>query len=461
MGPPGKDNLPVSQVIFVLQQSDEMRHPYENALAAQGITICWFQTWESLTRATFTATPAAVVIDIDCVEAPYETPFEWLRANFSGTDLIALSGTDSAQLALQCLRSGFSDFLMKPASPEEFAYSVRKTLQRLDLAQRLQDPTTSLVKAVGQLSGCTTPTLVRIHALEFLSELLGAEGAAWAKLDRQGPEHSKILCSIPRREDSAKLLFDIPLERWNSEDSSPHLFQIEKRDRHRVIVRVKSFTDEAIYLWGLRRKPALGSLRILGTLLEHAELALMNIQKFEEVKQQTFVDDLTGLYNSRYLRYALANSILRCKDHGKKFSVLFIDVDHFKTINDAHTHLVGSEFLVTIGKTIKNAVRRIDPVFRYGGDEFVVILNDTALEGAKEIAERIRKNIERRVFVIRSQRIQTTVSVGIATYPDHAAERDDLLRMADEAMYSAKRTSRNAVHLASPPSPRAPEKSAH
>jgi diguanylate cyclase (GGDEF)-like protein len=110
--------------------------------------------------------------------------------------------------------------------------------------------------------------------------------------------------------------------------------------------------------------------------------------------------------------------------------------------------LIGSEFLIAIGKTIKNSVRNIDPVFRYGGDEFVVILQDTPLEGATEIAERLRKHIERRLFIIKGQKLQTTVSIGVAVYPEHANEREALLRLADEAMYQAKRRTRNAVSLA-------------
>jgi diguanylate cyclase (GGDEF)-like protein len=167
-----------------------------------------------------------------------------------------------------------------------------------------------------------------------------------------------------------------------------------------------------------------------------------------QFKKQTFLDDLTGLYNSRYLKYAITNSILRCKKPNDKFSVLFIDVDHFKMINDKNGHLVGSEFLVAIGRTIRNAIRNLDPVFRYGGDEFVVLLNDMGTNAAKEIAERIRKNIERRVFVIQGVRLQATVSIGVACFPEHASEKDSLLKLADEAMYSAKKDSRNAVHLA-------------
>jgi len=434
--------------IFVLQEGEEMRHPYETALVPQGLEIVWFKDWDTLLKAHPPVPPVAVIVDLDCLKQPYELPFENLRSHFSGTDLIALSGNDSSQMALQCIRSGFSDFLLKPASPEELAYSVRKSKQKNDLVQKTKDPTSSLMRAVTQLSGCTTPTLVRIHALEYLLGLLKAEGGVWAKLDSRGPEHSRILCSIPRRDDSAKLLFDIPLEQWQQPQTKPFCFQLGKQEKPRFLIPMKGFQDEGLYLWGLEKKPTPTMQASTESLLEHAELALMNIQKFEEVKQQTFVDDLTGLYNSRYLRFALTNSIVRCKEQGQKFSVLFIDVDHFKNINDTHSHLVGSEFLITVGKTIKNAVRRIDPVFRYGGDEFVVILNDTPLDGAHEIAERIRKNIERRVFVIKEQRIQTTVSIGIAAYPDHAADRDDLLRLADEAMYSAKKSTRNAVRLA-------------
>jgi len=186
------------------------------------------------------------------------------------------------------------------------------------------------------------------------------------------------------------------------------------------------------------------------TLLEHAELSLLNLEKFEEIKQVTFIDELTGLYNSRYLKYSLANSIQKSKHAEKPFSVLFIDVDHFKVVNTSHGHLVGSDFLVAIGKSIKNTVRESDPVFRYGGDEFIVILPDLEEEGAQLIAERIRKGIERRVFSIRGEKLKATVSIGLALYPRHAKDQDTLIKLADLAMYSAKERSRNTVFIHEP-----------
>jgi len=183
-------------------------------------------------------------------------------------------------------------------------------------------------------------------------------------------------------------------------------------------------------------------------LLDHSETCLFNVHKLKELKQQTFIDDLTGLYNARFLKYAVTNAIRNCKDPHQSFSVLFIDVDHFKGINDKYGHLVGSEFLIAIAKTVKNSVRSIDIAFRYGGDEFVVILTGTNTEGAREIAERLRKNIEMRIFAIQGKRLRTTVSIGLATYPKHADEREQLLKLADDAMYEAKRVSRNKVYLA-------------
>jgi len=437
--------------VYILQETDEMRHPYENALTSLGNKITWFHKLEEVLDGTVTEEPLTLIVDLDCLRQPIEPQIEQLRTLYPNSDLIALSGSDSSQLALQCIRSGFSDFLLKPASPEELGYSLRKSQQRREFIQRLQDPRTEMVRAVTQISSCATPTLARLYGLEFIAKIFGAEGAAWLSSEPNAPEFSQILCAVPKRVDKAKILKELPAKNIKRNPKLPLVLK-SANGKSRKVWLPSEATNEygGILAWGISKAVTKQKLESANRILEHAKLCLLNIQKYEEVKHQTFVDDLTGLYNSRYLKYALTNSILRCKDPKQSFSVLFIDVDHFKRINDEHSHLVGSEFLVTIGKTIKNAVRRIDPVFRYGGDEFVVVLNDTGLEGAREIAERIRKNIERRIFVIKEKRIQTTVSIGLATYPEHASERETLLRMADEAMYSAKRETRNAVHLAVP-----------
>lgn len=432
--------LATTNAFFVLQEADAMRHPYEQALAPLGVQVTWLDNFDALLNSVSRMDPAVVVVDLDTLPHPVEPQLEQLRALFSESELVALSSTDSSQLALHCVRAGFSEFLLKPASPEELAHSLRKSLQKRDLISRIEDPKTSLLRAITQISGATTPALVMVHTLQFLSKHLGACGGAWVRPDTQKKDSLRILASVPGQIQASELQGQT------------------LTGKKKTVIPIPNSDGDFLHFWGLEKKVSQKDTEKLSVLLEHSQLTLHGLQRFEQVKQQTFLDDLTGLFNSRYLKYALAGAVQKYKQPGQGFSVLFIDVDHFKQINDKHSHLVGSEFLVTIAKTIKNAVRKIDPVFRYGGDEFVVILNDSAIDGAMEIAERIRKNIERRVFVIQEARIQTTVSIGLACFPQHAKDSDTLLRMADEAMYSAKRQSRNSVHLAISPPSKPPEK---
>ncbi len=432
--------------IFILQSKDEMRHPYEATLLQLCDKVVWFTSYDQLIAVSEREVASVIIVDLDCVGLARQEHLTQLRALFAESDLIALSSTDSSQLALLCLRSGFVDFILKPASPEELSWVVRKCEQRRDFLNRIQSPGTGMVGAITRISTCTTPTLVQLSVLEYLHRLLDSQGSAWLDIDLKNPESTKITCSVPRNAPISEINYEIPYDALRAKKDL--VFLGEENEMGKLILPCRDFPKNGIFIWGIRKPITTRLLNQCRLIIEHADISLLNLQKFDEIKQQTFIDDLTGLYNSRYLKYALATAILKSKQPGKHFSVLFIDVDHFKNINDQHGHLVGSEFLTTIAKTIKNAVRAIDPVFRYGGDEFVVIVQETDVQGAKEIAERIRKNIERRVFVLGICKIRTTVSIGIATYPEHAAERDEILRLADQAMYSVKRTSRNAVHLA-------------
>lgn len=402
------------------------------------------ETYEELLALAERTQPTVVIVDLDSLPPPLELPLVEIRSGFPGCDLIALSSTDSAQLALQCIRSGFSDFLLKPTSPEELAWSIRKCQQRHALYARLH-PRTDILRAVTQVSTSTTPSLVRLSALEYLRQHLGAKGAAWFSREAPGKK-SRVLCSLPKALPSTKARQKLPNE-WERL-SRPMVLRSAETGTRKLFIPCQDVENGVVVLWGIRRRLSPEAVGDAVLLLEHCELSLLNLQKLHQIRHQTFVDDLTGLYNSRYLKFALTNAMLKCKKPEQAFSVLFIDVDHFKGVNDRYGHLIGSEFLVAIGKTIKNAVRNIDPVFRYGGDEFVVILQQTPLDGAQEIGERIRKNIERRVFLIKGERLHTTVSIGVATYPEHASEKETLLKLADEAMYAAKKESRNAVHLA-------------
>ena len=131
------------------------------------------------------------------------------------------------------------------------------------------------------------------------------------------------------------------------------------------------------------------------------------------------------------------------------FCVLFMDIDFFKRVNDAHGHLVGSRVLVEVGTVLRACVRDSDSVVRYGGDEFVVLLVETNAAEAMIVAERMRKMIEAEPFVKEAELgIRLTISIGIAAFPEHATTKQNLLNLADQAMYRGKESTRNVVYLA-------------
>ncbi len=428
--------------VFLLHPSDELRFPYEQSFEKMGMELVTFSTFEELMLAANQQTPRIVIMDLDVLQRPSSDVLEQIRANFATSDVIGLSSSDSAQMALQCIRSGFADFLLKPTSPEELIWTVRKSLQKYELYEKLGSPNAELVRAITQISGCTTAPLVQINAIEFVYKLLAPKECAWVSF-----EPDKVHCSLPKGLSSRKMREMLPgEEKWKG--NLPPRITVNQKSNTRKIFLPCQNGKSGVFAWGIKKKPTRRQLAIAQMVVEHADLTLFSIQKFIEIKNQTFVDDLTGLYNSRYLKFAIHNAILKCKKPEDSFSLLFIDIDHFKRVNDTNNHLVGSEFLVAIGKTIRHAVRNVDPVFRYGGDEFVVILNGSDIEGAMEIAERIRKHIERRVFLIQGLKMNTTVSVGVANYPVHTTDAEVLIKLADEAMFSAKKGARNAVRLA-------------
>jgi len=178
----------------------------------------------------------------------------------------------------------------------------------------------------------------------------------------------------------------------------------------------------------------------------HGIAALENSQTYALAKERAFVDDLTQAYNAGYLLKTCENEVQRSERYGTPLSVLFLDIDHFKDVNDEHGHLIGSETLRRLCRVLEQCVRQVDTLARYGGDEFSILLVDTDHDTAIRVAERIRERVEAYVFEVeRDTRLSLTVSIGVATCPDHGGERDQILDFADKAMYRAKAEGRNRV----------------
>ncbi|MFI0458334.1 MAG: GGDEF domain-containing protein [Candidatus Thiodiazotropha endolucinida] len=169
----------------------------------------------------------------------------------------------------------------------------------------------------------------------------------------------------------------------------------------------------------------------------------------ERLKQQATHDPLTGLYNRKELETRLTREIARCIRYNHRLSVFMLDIDHFKRVNDQYGHQIGDTVLTNLTSLLERSIRKSDFSARYGGEEFVIVLSETPLDQAKDLAERLRKQVaDHSIRLENNAEINLTISIGVATYPDHAESLKELLKAADMAMYAAKKAGRNQVKTA-------------
>ncbi|HXG89788.1 MAG TPA: sensor domain-containing diguanylate cyclase [Vicinamibacterales bacterium] len=188
---------------------------------------------------------------------------------------------------------------------------------------------------------------------------------------------------------------------------------------------------------------------LLTAALEGPAVALVNALTLKRAEALSVTDDLTQLYNSRYLNQVLRREAKRASRSGRPLALLFVDLDGFKAVNDTHGHLAGSKALVEAAAVIRRCARETDVVARFGGDEFSLILPDTGSEGAAAVGERLRERVAEHPFLATDGLdIHLTVSVGVATLPDVAASAEELVKAADTAMYRVKESGKNGVFIA-------------
>ncbi len=174
-------------------------------------------------------------------------------------------------------------------------------------------------------------------------------------------------------------------------------------------------------------------------------LALRRIKLYKDIERLAVTDGLTEVYTRRYFLERFEEEVKRASIKKIKLSFLMLDTDHFKMINDQHGHLTGDCVLKEVAVIIKENIREIDIVGRYGGEEFCVVLPETDLEGARLVAERIRKATEQRLIKAYDTSIRITISIGISTYPTGGKGVEELIDKADWSLYRAKTQGRNCV----------------
>jgi len=187
-------------------------------------------------------------------------------------------------------------------------------------------------------------------------------------------------------------------------------------------------------------------LQFLSVIGYQMAATLKHFQRFSSIKNIAIYDTLTGLHNRRYFEERLGVDTQKSFYSGSPLSLVMVDIDHFKKVNDTFGHTEGDQVLCKISSLLKNSVRKKDTVARYGGEEFILILPEASLESSFVIAERIRRLVENTSFEVGRAQVKITISMGISNFPSHRAKsKEELVKMADQALYDAKREGRNKV----------------
>ncbi len=195
------------------------------------------------------------------------------------------------------------------------------------------------------------------------------------------------------------------------------------------------------------------SIDVLDALVLFLRNTFGQIQRWKGLNKQSsliHIDDVTGLYNQRKLYKDLFELIRKYERSGENFALLFIDIDHFKSVNDNYGHLIGTKLLSDLGKVLRRVLRDTDLIYRYGGDEFVAIVPDASTNDARKIGDRVLSSVRDEHFHVEGndEIFRISISVGIASFPRDAKDGKEVLELADRMMYRAKNRGRGCVCLA-------------
>lgn len=395
---------------------------------------------------------------------------EILRLEHPGLRVILITGHGTVESAVKAMKMGALDYIRKPLNPAEFKIVVHRALEQSRMAEENRELKSSLKLYDASSRISRTIEIEELYQIIFdlMIQETGATRGFLYIVDQEQGESSIILSEgfdIEENQDLDSKLFeelqdelahlsepfipDHPLKttvtyRSSSDNVKSSLF-IPLKNKNELAGAVVFFDTEKTGSFGRE------ALRVASFLTEHASTALENAMLYSQAKILTITDDLTNVFNYRYLNNILDRELVRAQRLNSSMSVLFLDLDSFKEVNDHHGHLLGSKILVELAGLLKGAVRKVDAVARYGGDEYIVVLTDTNSKGAMIVAERIRQMVEDYTFTeSEGYPIKLTVSIGVASYPEHGVNKVELLHLADEAMYKGKFGKKNIVYVAKP-----------
>ncbi len=406
------------------------------------------------------------LIDLGLPDIPGMKVLERIKTDYPSTEAIILTGNATLDSAVEATNRGAFSYLVKPYEIDQLLLQLRRAEEKRRAVEEIISRTNELERINAELSTLYEVSLTISRTID-LDELLAAVLPSLLALDvlrfepfaaaflieddilrlasHIGFNDSMLnLCSNLRLGECICGLAAKAGEIVISSDAASdprHSIQCPGVLPHGNVAIPLKIVDRVIGVITLKTRfgVKLGehTIKLLSTLGNQIGIAVNNARLFEEARNFSFHDPLTGLANRRLLNVQLEKSIDAAKRYGEKLSVIMLDIDHFKKYNDEHGHVEGDRMLVSIAEILMEEMRSSDYIFRYGGEEFFAILPQTDLTTACEVAERLRKSVETATGV--------TISLGVSAYREIVWDDETLIKTADTALYQAKQKGRNRV----------------
>ncbi|HEX9022878.1 MAG TPA: diguanylate cyclase [Geobacteraceae bacterium] len=420
--------------------------------------------------ASFDRAPSnLVLIDLQLPDMPGIEVLERIKASRPATEAIILTGNASLETAIEATNKGAFSYLLKPYEIEQLLQKAKQAMERQQAGEKIERRSRELqrsnlvLKALHQVSRVLSrsidmETLLREVLLTFAEiEIFHFEKQGAAFLVEEG--RLRMVASIglsgDRLEECRGIRFgqclcgtaastgEIIIS-GNSLKDPRHLPGKASLPAHgHVVLPLKSVND-VVGVLCIFARPGLEvkgwELRLFATLGSQIGIAVNNARLYEEARSDSLQDPLTGLGNRRSMQIQIEKSVDTAGRYGSKLSVIMMDIDHFKEYNDTHGHQAGDGLLVRLADIFLHELRRTDYIYRYGGEEFLVILPETGLEKAVDAAERMRAEVE--------SQTEVTISLGVASCLPAPSDSACLIGSADAALYRAKQNGRNRVEMA-------------